>query len=276
MLEHLLKAMPVIDESQHVLGMLTDEDLIHRAGLHQHLSVAARLDEMSLEEQLAILQASQLKVADVMSKPAITAHIGESLGTVAARMAQHEIKRLPVLDEAGKLVGVVARIDVLRQVMGVETKSQKFQPPKGALMTVQQVMYPQIPAVPADADLAAIVSALVETGMRRLIVIDAHNHPIGLISDSDVVSRIQPRERRGVLAALRGGPAPISNASTQELMSAGVLTAGPETPLIEAARQMLSQQRKWLVVVDQQGQTLGLVDRQILLRAITSSLFTSS
>ena len=269
MLDHCLKAMPVVDENQHVLGMLTDEDLIHRAGVQQHLSVAARMDETIIDEQLTVLRTIPLNVADVMSKPAITANTAESLGVAAARMAKHQIKRLPVVDASGKLVGVVSRVDVLRQVMDVETKSQKFQPPTGALLRVQQVMYANIPSVPPDADLAAIVAALVETGLRRLIVVDAQNRPIGLISDSDVVSRIQPRERRGVLGALRGGSAPDSKITAQELMSPGVLTAGVNTPLVDAARQMLVQQRKWLVVVDQQGKALGLVDRQILLKALT-------
>ncbi len=106
--------------------------------------------------------------------------------------------------------------------------------------------------------------------MRRLIVVDDKEHPIGLISDSDVVSRIQPRERRKFLGALRGGPAPAGKITAQELMSPGVLTASADTPLVEAARQMLTQQRKWLVVVDREGKTRGLVDRQILLKALTS------
>jgi CBS domain-containing protein len=270
MLEHCIKAMPVVDKEQRVLGMLTDEDLIHRASLQQPLSVATRLDEPAIGEQLVALRTSPLKVVDVMSKPAITALLGESLGVVAARMVKYQIKRLPVVDDSGKLAGVVSRIDILRQVMGVETKSQRFQPPKGAMLTVQQVMYPEIPAVLPEADLETVVATLVETGMRRLIVVDTQNRPIGLISDSDVVSRIQPRERRGVLGALRGGPVPASNVTARDLMSPGVLATGPDTPLLEAARQMLAQQRKWLVVVDQQGKTLGLVDRQILLKALTA------
>jgi predicted transcriptional regulator len=53
-------------------------------------------------------------------------------------------------------------------------------------------------------------------------------------------------------------------------MSPGVLTVRPDMSLVEAAKQMLSQQRKWLVVVDREGKTLGLVDRQILLKALTA------
>lgn len=269
MLEQNIKAMPVVDEDRKVLGMLTDEDLMHRANVQQHLSVAVRLDAETLKRQIAQLRASPLTVADVMTKPAITIQIGESLGAAAARMAKHNIKRLPVVDEDGKLVGVVSRVDILRQVLATEVRSKKYPPPAGSLRTVQQVMFSEIPVVALDADLAMIIAAMVEAGLRRVVVVDDEGHPVGLISDSDVVSRIQPQERRSALSALRGGPAPTSRVTARELMSPGVLTADPDTPIIEAARQMLAQQRKWLVVVDQEGRTLGLVDRQVLLRALT-------
>jgi CBS-domain-containing membrane protein len=268
MLEHAVKAMPVVDERQRVLGMLTDEDLIHRAGLLTHLSVASRLDEKTLKDQLTGLRTSSLHVEDAMSKPAITARVSESLGAAAARMAQHEIKRLPVVDETGQLVGVVSRVDILQQVMDLVSKTPRLQIPAGAALTVQQVMYPDVPVVQTDADLASIVADLVESGMRRIVVVDSDDRPIGLISDSDLVSRVQPRERQGVLRALRGGPAPASNATAEELMSPVVLTAAADLPLVEAAQQMLAQHRKWLVVVDGEGKTLGLVDRQVLLKAL--------
>jgi len=269
MLEHSIKAMPVVNEKQQVVGILTDEDLIHRAGLQQHLSVAARLDQLLHDKQLAALRDSALRVVDVMTRPVITASSSESLGIGAARLVKHSIKRLPVVDGSGKLVGVVARVDILRQAMDMETKTPKLHIPGGAALSVRQVMYADIPTVPAEADLAAIVSTLVETGMRRLVVVDAQNRPIGLISDSDVVSRIQPRQRPSVLDALRGGPAPSGDIRAEKLMSPGVLTAKPDMSLVEAAKTMLSQRRKWLVVVDERGKAIGLVDRQILLGAMT-------
>lgn len=268
MLERSIKAMPVVDDNLLVLGMLTDEDLINRAGLLTHLSVASRLDEQTLKDQMAGIRTSSLRVEDVMTKPAITVQASESLGVAASRMAKHGIKRLPVVDDAGKMVGVVSRVDILQQVVDITTKTHKLQIPSGASLTIRQVMYPEVPVVESDCDLATIVAALVESGMRRLIVVDAKNRPVGLISDSDVVSRVQPHERHGVLQALRGGSAPASNVTAQELMSPVVLTAGEDTPIVEAAQQMLSQHRKWLVVVDREEKTLGLVDRQILLKAL--------
>jgi CBS-domain-containing membrane protein len=271
MLEHFIKAMPVVDESRQVIGMLTDEDLIHRAGVQSHLSVAARLNDGIIQEQLENLHTATLKVADVMSRPVWTVRVAESLGIAAARMARYDIKRLPVVDEHGKLVGVIARLDVLRQVAQVEPKLTKAPLTAGASITVCDTMYDRVPTVSPNANIADIVASLLETGMRRVIVVDDEDRPLGLISDSDLVSRVSPHEQKGALAALRRIlPAPPSQAMAAQLMSPGVLTAPPELPLLEAAKQMLSEKRKWLVVVDKDKKTLGLVDRQVLLKALTA------
>ncbi|MCS6993676.1 MAG: DUF190 domain-containing protein [Anaerolineales bacterium] len=268
MLETLIKAMPVVDENGQVLGMLTDEDLLERAGVQQRLSVAERLEDDFLSEELARLQQSALQVADVMSRPPITASAHEPLGTAAVRMARAGIKRMPVLDEQGKLTGVLSRVDILRLL--TEKPAAKWAAPPGAAQTVRDVMSRVIPAVRHDDELPEIVEKLLESGAHRVIVLDSAGKAIGLISDSDVVARIQPTERKGVLAALFGSAStPPSAATAAELMSPGVLTARPETPLLTAARMMMNPKRKWLVVVDENDYPLGLVDRHILLRALT-------
>lgn len=269
MLQTLIKALPVVTETGTVVGMLTDEDLLERAGAQERLSVAERLDEHLLTEDLTLLRQSSLRVTDVMSKPPITARAHESLGVAAARMARKGIKRLPVLDEQDKLVGVLSRVDILRLL--TERPVGKMTAPLGVAKTVQDVMTPVIPAVNHDDGLAEIVEKLLECGSHRVIVLDATGKAIGLISDSDVVARIQPAQRRGVLAALLGNSdTPDSSVTAASLMSPGVLTARPETPLVEAARMMMSSKRKWLVVVGDHEKPLGLVDRHLLLRSLTS------
>jgi CBS domain-containing protein len=74
-----------------------------------------------------------------------------------------------------------------------------------------------------------------------------------------------------MLEALRQlGKPPAGKETARDLMSPGVLTASPDLSISEAAQLMLSTSRKWLVVVDEFGKPLGLVDRQILLEAIAS------
>ncbi len=268
MLKHVLKALPVLNQNGEVVGILTDEDLLDRAGLEQHLSVAERLDDHMLQAEFTALRKSPLKVADVMTSPAITARETEPLGVATARMVEHEIKRLPVLNENGKLVGVLSRLDVLKQVVSEEAKKRVAKAPSGAAQTLGDIMIPEIPTIEDDASLADVVAGFLEADTRRLIVIDEAGHPIGLISDADAVTRVQPALQRGVMQALRGKRnVPDEKITASQLMSRQVLSALPDTSLMEATHLMLSQKRKWMVVVDADGKAIGLVDRQMLLKS---------
>ena len=269
MLKHLLKALPVLNKSGEVVGILTDEDLLERVGLKQSLSIAERLDEQILQSELNNLRASPLKVADVMTSPALTIRENEPLSVAAARMAEHGIKRLPVLDEHGKLIGVLSRVDVLRQVVSEESKKRAAKAPTGAARTLGDIMIPEIPTIEEDAQLADVVARFLEAGTRRLIVVNEAGHPLGLISDADAVTRVQPAAQRGVMQALRGGKnLPNEKITASQLMSREVLSAPPDTLLTDATHMMLSQKRKWMVVVDETGKAIGLVDRQALLKAV--------
>jgi len=270
MLKHLLKALPVLNAGGDVVGVLTDEDLVERAGIQQRLSVAERLDEQLLQSELESLRASLLKVADVMTSPATTILSNESLGVAAARMAEHRIKRLPVLDESGKLIGVLSRVDVLKQVISEEARKRNAKAPSGAVHILSDIMLSEIPTIHEDAQLADVIARFLEAGTRRLIVTDGAGRPLGLISDADAVTRVQPAAQRGVMQALRGKRNIQDEKTTAvQLMSGGVLSAPPDTSLTEAAHMMLSQKRKWMVVVDEKGRAIGLVDRQVLLKALS-------
>jgi CBS domain-containing protein len=272
MVKHNLKALPVVDANNVVVGMLTDEDILTRAGLGQRLAVATRLDAAHLQQEFQRLQESALKVGDIMSQPPITAHPKESLAVAAARMAKNGIKRLPIVDEAGKLVGVVARLDILQQAADAHTRAGKKPALPSAGQRVGDVMLREIPYVRAEADLAELVNTFVEANSHRLIVVDQAAHPIGLINDADVVSRLPTTAQRSILDALqRRGPVPSSAVTARELMSPDVLTATVEMPLTEAIQKMLAAGRKWMIVVDAENKPVGLVDRQALLMAVTGS-----
>jgi CBS-domain-containing membrane protein/PII-like signaling protein len=271
MLETRIKAMPVVDSKRQVLGLLTDEDLLERAGVQQRLSVAIRMDAAEINQELSLLEESILSVADVMTTPVVTALAGETLGVATARMVKAGLKRLPVVDARGSLVGMLSRLDILRQIADTRPLEGTAQPPLEAVKSLGQVMRADIPTVSQDDDLPTMVEKFSRHDSHRLIVIDAAGKPAGLISDSDIVSRVQPARRRSILEALRQiGKPPLGKETARDLMSPGVLTAAPHLSISEAAQLMLSTGRKWLVVVDETGKPLGLVDRQILLEAIAS------
>jgi CBS-domain-containing membrane protein len=237
--------------------------------VQQRLAVASRLDAAIVREELGRLGASPLRVADVMSRAVITAAAGEPLGAAAARMVKAGLKRLPVVDAGGALVGMLSRLDVLRQVSPAPAGSLPEPAAAQAALTLGEVMTANVPAAGLQDDLNTLVEKFSASGSHRLVVVDAAGRAVGLISDSDVVARLQPEQQKPMLAALRrAGRPPEGGETAAQLMSPQPLTAPPDCPLAEGVRRMLADSRKWLVVVDAAGRPVGLVDRRILLAAL--------
>lgn len=269
MLRQNIKALPVVDAQMRVAGVLTHEDVMERAGLSARLAVAQRLDEESLAAQLAILRDASLTAQDVMSRPPRTIQPDDTLGSAAETLVQHSITRLPVVDADGRLLGMVSRLDVLRQVMDIPQQPAAEQPQEIHGRLAREVMRRDVPQVPEDTPLAGVIVSFLASGEHRVIVVDSEGRPVGLISDSDVVGRIQPAHRRGILSALRGRSAPLDLSITAAgLMSPGVATVTGDSSVVQAVQTMLAAGRKWLVVIDEQGKTAGLIDREIALEAL--------
>jgi CBS-domain-containing membrane protein len=271
MLERTLKAIPVVDDSGRVVGIFTDEDLLERAGIRQRMSVAIRMGAEEINQEMDRLEKMPQKVADVMTRPAITALEKESLGVVTSRIVKRGLKRLPVVDEEGKLVGVISRLDILRQVANSSREAPPAHIPTGGVRVVKDIMDANMPIVSENDHLPVIVDKFSQSNSHRLIVVDDTGKATGVVSDSDVVARVQPAKRTSILDALRRiGKPPVGKETAFDLMSIGVLTVQPDMPIADAVKQLLSAGRKFMIVVDEQQKPLGWVDRQILLDALSS------
>lgn len=269
MLEQNIKAVPVVDRDRRVVGLLTHEDFMERAGINARLAVAQQLDEESLVAEMNILRSSKMTIKEVMSQPPITIKRDDSTGMAAEQLVKHSITRLPVIDEEGKLVGMVSRLDILRQVMDISEKTPKPEREPAAGRLANEIMEKSVPIVQEETDLAGVIASFLSSGEHRVIVVNPEGHPIGLISDSDVVGRIQPIHRKGILGALRGGKnIPDVSITAGEIMSPGVVTISGEITVVEAVQKMLSAGRKWLIVIDDQGKPVGFIDREMALEAL--------
>jgi len=104
-----VSAVPVLDSAGHLAGVVSEADLLLKEigaeALAGHLISTGRRAEQS--------KASGVTAADLMSKPAVAIGPEDSVATAARRMHDRRVKRLPVVDEGGLLVGIVSRVDVL-------------------------------------------------------------------------------------------------------------------------------------------------------------------
>lgn len=123
MSEHNVSGFPVLSQDGRVVGVISEGDLIRRYRTLQLPTFVAVLGALvpvgslgALERQ--IREIASVKVSEIMSRPAITARPDWSVARAADAMIRHRINRLPVVDAAGSLVGIITRADLVRTMAG--------------------------------------------------------------------------------------------------------------------------------------------------------------
>jgi CBS domain-containing protein len=106
-----VSAVPVVDDAGHVLGVVSEADLLVKQGTQEYDFSRSLLawwrDRRNLRRAVATT-AGQL-----MTKPAVTVDADSTVAGAARTLTEHNVKRLPVVDPESKLVGIVSRKDLL-------------------------------------------------------------------------------------------------------------------------------------------------------------------
>jgi len=278
-----IKAVPVVDGQRRVVGIITGGDLLTRGHLGLRLSVQRDLSPEEFGSQIRALEGSGQTARDVMTPNPLTVGSEAALEEAVHLMVSRKLKRLPVTDEKGRLVGVISRTDVLRHLAGApEPPPEAHQMLPIRARTVGQVMAPDVPMVASTALAEEVLRKILDTPLRRVVVIDDAGTALGIIDDRDLLAYAEPSQRHGLVRVLAGlvspqqaGGALIPSRTSGpptavDLMKAHIFALRVDTPLIEAIRQMVTQRVKRMVVLDAEGKPVGIVDRRRLLQSLVA------
>ncbi len=110
-----ISGLPVIDSQAKLVGMFTEKDIISYI-LPSYIEKVGRFiyDENPKSTKKKFLDLSKMTVSQLMRKDVVTTSEDTPLCEVARIMLTQKARRLPVLDKSGKVVGIVARGDVLK------------------------------------------------------------------------------------------------------------------------------------------------------------------
>jgi len=106
-----VSAVPVVDAGNRVLGMVSETDLLHKEEVKDVAEPVRRLVERRARRTVRDKAAADT-AADLMTGPAVTVRSDAPVPAAARLLAEHDISRLPVVDD-GRLVGIVTRSDLL-------------------------------------------------------------------------------------------------------------------------------------------------------------------
>lgn len=151
-----ISGVPVVDAGGTLVGIITNRDLQFERQLDRPLSEAMTKDKL------------------------ITAPAGTSLDTAEQIMGKHRIEKLPVIDDAGKLIGLITVKDIHKR----RAYPNAAKDHEGRLMVAA--------AIGASGDYLARAKALIDAGVDALIIDTAHGHSQGVLDATATVREAHP------------------------------------------------------------------------------------
>jgi IMP dehydrogenase len=145
MSEYHIGGVPVVDDQRKLVGIVTNRDLRFQKDLSRQIS------EVMTSQNL------------------ITAHVGTDLAAAADILQEHKIEKLPVVDDEGRLVGLITYKDITK----AKDKPNACKDAKGRLRVAA--------GVGVTGDVLDRVAALVEAGVDAVVVDTAHGHSKGVV-----------------------------------------------------------------------------------------------
>ncbi|MET9395303.1 CBS domain-containing protein [Streptomyces sp. NPDC006624] len=135
--EHRISGLPVVDEDDKVIGVVSETDLMLRQAAgpggetwltrlrRRRHSPESRFASRALPRAWRDPAGSTPVAGGLMSAPAVTVRADATVTEAARLMAGHRIERLPVVDEEDRLIGIVTRHDLLKVFLGTDEEIRR-------------------------------------------------------------------------------------------------------------------------------------------------------
>lgn len=275
LLSSTFTGLPVVDADNRPVGIISQGDLIYKAGLPMRLGLLAASAQEKVGAVIAALAPRQAQ--EIMTRPAVTIEQDKFATDAVNLMLKKQVKRLPVVNAEGRLVGVLSRLDIFHTALRECPDWQAFQKRQidvKNLRLVSDIMRRDTATVSPDTAAEEVIRCIDSGDQQRVCVVDQDGHLLGLISDKDLLAAFSDRhpgfwqylaskmpftEHTELRKDLRGKTA-------GEIMNTALVTVAEDAPIQEAIRLMLEKAIKRLPVVDAAGKFKGMVSRDGLLR----------
>ena len=281
-LHHLLHAhyngLPVVDEEGRPVGMVTQGDLIGRAGVPVRKGLLLECDGGHLQGLLNEL--AQKTAMEIMTTPVVTVEEDQTLSAAVDRMVERKLKRFPVVDGKGRLVGVLSRFDVFRAISSNAPDWRKLRRhvQVSEIRTVADIMDREAQTVLPEATMEEILRVMDSCDIQRVSVVDPKGKFLGIISDKAVLASFGENPA-GLWSHLleklpfteigkhrREYASLVKDHTAQRVMRKDVFTVREDSLIDEAIRLMVDKGIKRLPVLDSEGIFKGMVSRDAILR----------
>jgi len=279
LLSSIFTGMPVVDQDNHPVGIITQGDLIYRAKMPVRLGILADSDRADIDSVLKSLAVKTSK--KIMTWPAITIREDASVTDAASLMLKKNVKRLPVIDGSGKIQGMLSRLDIFQTITKESPDWQAFQKQNVIVKNIKlvsDIMRRDSHTVLPETSVEEVIRIIDSDDIQRVSVVDKDNKFMGLISDKDLLaafsdqmpgirdylsSLISFKEKGKRHKTLREK---LCEKKAGEVMKKEIVTVFEDIRIDEAVKIMVERRLKRLPVIDSKGRFKGMISRDSLLR----------
>jgi diguanylate cyclase (GGDEF)-like protein/PAS domain S-box-containing protein len=211
----------VVLKNKKAVGILTERDIIRFVGLG--------------------LDFQKTDLLSIMRRPVIAVSEQTDISEAAHLMVINGVRRLVVVDDKHKIIGIITQTDIIRNLSIESFISSK---------KLEHIMVRKIISIKKKDQLHKAIELMGAHNISCMLVME-DKKPLGLISERDITKSIAENS--------------ISN-SVEDIMTCAVLTAPKDLSLFDATRLMDEKRMRCLVVVSPKGNALGIVTKSDIIR----------
>lgn len=279
LLTSIFTGIPVVDTKNRPIGIITQGDLIYRAGLPMRLGLLSACNSQIQTDSLEPLISKQ--AGEIMSHPAICIHEEKPAVDAVNLMVEKNLKRLPIINEQGMITGILSRIDIFRTIMRESPDWESFECREievQNLNTVSDIMRRDAHTVSPETSVEEVIRIIDSNDIQRVAVVDENGIFLGLISDRDLLTAFLEKScdilnffKRKIPFSERGKQYPdvqycIESRNAGEIMKTDLIVVNEDTSLQKAMTLMTQKALKRLPVIDKDGKFKGMISRESILR----------
>jgi CBS domain-containing protein len=122
LLEHKISGLPVVDKENRVIGIVSEGDLIYqdkKLYTPAFLEILGGIIYLENPNRLGqdLMKMTAAKVGDLMTTKVYTVRDDATLEEIATIMVEKKVNRIPVVDGAGRLAGIISRQDLVKAML---------------------------------------------------------------------------------------------------------------------------------------------------------------
>jgi len=114
MADHGISGVPVVDRKKRVVGVISEKDFLSSLGSQDKTSFMEVIAHCLSNRDCLAISIREQNADLIMTSPAITVQRDVSVSAISGIFTENRINRVPVIDGKGKLLGIVARADIVQ------------------------------------------------------------------------------------------------------------------------------------------------------------------